>query len=84
MSGKRAEALAILEELKVTKDYISPAEFAIFLAALGDKVAALQSLERAYAERDLQLQYLKVDPHYDSLRSDPRFADIMRRVGFTA
>lgn len=82
MSGKRAEALAILEELKQTKDYVSPAEFAIFLAALGDKEAALQSLERAYAERDLQLQYLKVDPHYDSLRSEARFAEIMRRVGF--
>jgi serine/threonine protein kinase/Tfp pilus assembly protein PilF len=84
MSGKRAEALAILDELKRTKDYVSPSELAILYAALGDKESALQSLERAYAERDLQLQYLKVDPHYDSLRSEARFANIIRRVGFTA
>ena len=81
MSGQRDEALTILNKLKATKEYVSPAELAILYAGLGDKEEAFQSLERAYAAHDLELQYLKVQPHYDSLRSDPRFASLMRRVG---
>jgi serine/threonine protein kinase/Flp pilus assembly protein TadD len=81
MSGQRDKALAILEKLKTTKDYVSPAELAILYTGLGDKEGAFQALERAYAAHDLQMQYLKVEPHYDSLRSDSRFADLMRRVG---
>ena len=42
---------------------------------------ALASLERAYDAHDLQIGFLKVDPHYDSLRGEPRFQDLMRRVG---
>jgi hypothetical protein len=45
------------------------------------KPGAIASLEKAYVAHDLQMQYLKVDPDYDSLRSDPRFQDLMRRVG---
>lgn len=83
MSGKRDEALAILDKLKTTKEYVSPAELAVLYAGLGDKEEAIASLERAYAAHDLQIQYLKVEAHYDSLRSDPRFKDLMLRVGFT-
>ncbi len=81
MSGKRSEAQAILDKLKTTKEYVSPAELAVLYFGLGDKEGALTSLERAYAAHDLQMQFLKIDPHYDSLRSDPRFQDLMRRVG---
>lgn len=81
MSGQREKALAILNKLKTTKEYVSPAELAILYTGLGDKEGAFQSLERAYGAHDLQMQYLKVEPHYDSLRSDPRFTDLMRRVG---
>ncbi len=81
MSGQREKALAILKNLKTTKEYVSPAELAILYTGLGDKEGAFQSLERAYGAHDLQMQYLKVEPHYDSLRSDPRFTDLMRRVG---
>jgi serine/threonine protein kinase/tetratricopeptide (TPR) repeat protein len=81
MSGQRDKALAILKTLKTTKDYVSPAELAILYTGLGDKDGAFQELERAYAVHDLQMKYLKVEPHYDSLRSDPRFKDLMRRVG---
>jgi TolB-like protein/DNA-binding winged helix-turn-helix (wHTH) protein/lipoprotein NlpI len=81
MSGKRSEAQAILERLKVSKNYVSPAELAILYVGLGDKHNAIASLEKAYADRDLQLQYLKVVPEYDPLRSDPRFQELVRRVG---
>ena len=79
--GKKSEAQAILEDLKTTKEYVSPAELAILYLGLGDKEGAFASLEKAYAAHDVQLQYLKVDAHFDSLRSDPRFVELMRKVG---
>jgi eukaryotic-like serine/threonine-protein kinase len=81
VSGKKNEALAILKEMQTTKEYVSPAELAVLYAGLGDKEQAFAALERAYAVHDFQLQYLKVEPSYDSLRSDPRFDDLVRRVG---
>jgi tetratricopeptide (TPR) repeat protein len=80
-SGKKSEAQAILEKLKTTKDYVSPAELAVLYAGLGDKEGAFASLEKAYSVHDIQMQYLKVDPHFDSLRSDPRFNELLRKVG---
>ncbi len=80
MSGKRNQALGILNEMQTTKEYVSPAELAVLYAGLGDKEQAFAALERAYAARDFQLQHLKVEAGYDSLRSDPRFADLLRRV----
>jgi serine/threonine-protein kinase len=79
-SGKRDQALAILNKLKTTKDYVSPAELATVYDGLDDRVAALDLLERAYREHDLQMQFLKA-PWYDTLRSEVRFQDLMRRVG---
>jgi TolB-like protein/Tfp pilus assembly protein PilF len=79
--GAREKAQAILKRLQTTKEYVSPGELAVLHLSLGDKEEALALLKKAYEAHDLQLQYLKVDPQYDSLRSDPRFADIMRRVG---
>jgi tetratricopeptide (TPR) repeat protein len=82
LSGKRGEASEILNQVKTTKKYVSPATLAILYAALGDKEAAFKSLEQAYAERDPQLQFLKVEPGYDALREDPRFQEWLRKVGF--
>ena len=79
--GRKSEAQAIFEKLKTTKEYVSPAELAVLYVGLGDKEGAIASLEKAYAAHDLQMQYLKIDPHYDSLRSDPRFAELIRKVG---
>ena len=79
--GKKTEALAILEKLKTTKAYVSPAELAVLYAGLGDKEAAIAALQKAYDAHDLQLQALKVEPRYDSLRTDPRFVELMRKVG---
>ena len=68
--------------MKISRgEYVSPGELAVLYVGLGDKEAALESLEKAYAAHDLQLQYLKVDASYDPLRDDPRFQDLVRRVG---
>jgi len=80
-AGKRAQAHAILDKLETTKDYVSPEELAGLYAMLGDKEAAFAQLEKAYAAHDLQLQVLKIDAYLDSLRSDARFDDLVRRVG---
>ena len=79
--GRKNEAQAILEKLKTTKEYVSPAELAVLYLGLGDKEGALALLEKAYLAHDLQMQYLKIDKHYDSLRSDPRFIELMKKVG---
>jgi serine/threonine-protein kinase len=81
-AGEREKAFAILKQLQTSKEYVSPGELAILYIALGNKEDALTTLERAYAEHDLQLMYLKVDSSFDPLRSDPRFQDLLRRMNF--
>jgi len=83
MAGERGRAQAILKQLETGGSYASPGELAIFYVALGEREQAFASLERAYAARDAQLQFLRVEPAFDPLRSDPRFQDLMRRVGLT-
>ena len=84
MSGKTNEARSILHKLKTTKDYVSPTELATLYVGVGDREAAFTALERAFVEHDLQLGYLKVDSHFDALRPDPRFQELVRRVGLPA
>ncbi len=83
MSGRRAEAEKVLGEVeKVSRQrYVSPYYVAMIYAALGEKEQAFAFLARAYAERSRRLVFLKVNPVWDSLRSDPRFVDLVRRVG---
>ncbi len=50
-------------------------------AALGEKDLAFEWLQKAYEDRSGWLVYLKIDPMFDPLRSDPRFTDLLRRVG---
>jgi hypothetical protein len=80
-AGERGRARALLKRLETSKEYVSPGELAVLYAALGEHESAFASLERSYAAHDLQLKYLGVDPALDPLRSDPRFQDLMRRVG---
>jgi TolB-like protein/Flp pilus assembly protein TadD len=80
-AGRRNEAEAILKRLETTKEYVSPAELATLYIGLGQKEQALSALERAYAAHDLQMQYLGVAPFYDPLRTEPRFQELIRKVG---
>ena len=57
--------------------------FARIYAGLGDKDQAFKWLEKGYDERAAPLFYIKVDPIWDPLRSDPRFDDLLRRIGLS-
>ena len=84
LSGKTGEAQAIVERLKRSSasSYIPPYNMAALYAGLGNKDEAFAWLNRAYDQRSFYpAAYLKVDPQLDNLRSDPRFADLVRRVG---
>ncbi len=83
-AGEQARARDILKRLQTSKDYVSPGELAILYAALNEREQAFASLECAYSAHDLQLQFLRVDPAFDSLRDDPRFADLLRRIGLAS
>ncbi|MGA7924847.1 MAG: hypothetical protein WCA20_02500 [Candidatus Sulfotelmatobacter sp.] len=50
-------------------------------ATIGEKDKAFAWLEKGLAEKSTWLLYLKVDPGFDSVRSDPRYADLLRRMG---
>ena len=81
--GKEAEARSILEDLlKSSRRYVSPYGIALVYNGLGKRDEALTWLERAYAERHQGMVFLKVEPKWNSLRPDPRFQNLMRRVGF--
>jgi eukaryotic-like serine/threonine-protein kinase len=82
-SGQRAQALETLDQLsEISKRrYVAAYSFTIIYAGLSEKEQALQWLERSYQDREPKLTRLKVDPLLDPLRSDPRFADLVRRVG---
>lgn len=82
LKGDRKKAIALLERLKKTENYVSPAETAILYDALGMRDEALANLERAFAEQDANLSTIKVAPEYDPLRDDPRFANLLNRINF--
>jgi serine/threonine protein kinase/Tfp pilus assembly protein PilF len=83
VSGKKDEAIKVLAELndRSKHPYVSSYLIASIYAGLGDKDKAFASLEKAYEDRSWYMTHLKLDPELDSLRSDPRFADLVRRVG---
>ena len=83
LSGRREEAQkALAQVLEVSKQrYVSPTSIALIYAALGNREQAFAWLEEANHQNDALLARLKVDPRFDPLRSDPRFTDLVRRVG---
>jgi eukaryotic-like serine/threonine-protein kinase len=82
-SGYRGalKRVVALEEEQAKRIYIDPAWHARQYALLGEKDQAFAWLEKAYAEKSGFLHYLKVSPDFDSLRSDPRYADLLKRMG---
>jgi serine/threonine protein kinase/Flp pilus assembly protein TadD len=84
LSGNRTEAQKILNHLKESSQhsYVSPYSFAVIYAGLGEKDQAFAWLETAFNERSYFMAvYLPTDARLDSLRADPRFAALKRRVG---
>jgi TolB-like protein/Tfp pilus assembly protein PilF len=83
LAGNKAAARNALKELRAraTRSYVPPSLFAQIHLSLGEKTQGLAWLETAYANRDGYLARLKVEPAFDSVRSDPAFQDLMRRLG---
>ena len=76
------------EQLQFARDrqnppeaYVRPYGLAIIYTHLGEKAEAFERLETALAERDTQITELAIEPQFDALRSDARFADLERRIG---
>ncbi len=82
LSGRRVEAQTTLEELKslATRRYVPPYYIATIYQDLGEKDRAFEWLEKAYADGSWDLVFLKVNPVWDPVRSDPRLADLLRRL----
>ena len=84
-AGRRDEALKILvEQQKLEKQrYVSPYNFAIIYTGLGDKDRAFEWLTKCVEQRILIIQHLKSRPLFDSLRSDPRYVELLRKMNLT-
>jgi pentatricopeptide repeat protein len=82
-AGRRREALRLVDELKRRQQtsYVAATPFVNAYLGLGDNEQALAWLERAYQEQSNILQLIKVHPYFDPLRGDPRFVDLVHRVG---
>jgi TolB-like protein/Flp pilus assembly protein TadD len=84
IAGNRDKALEILNQyLELSKkEFVSPTHIAIIYIGLGEKDNALEWLEKTYEQNEAGLQFIKVDPMFDNLRSDPRFQDILDQMNF--
>jgi TolB-like protein/Flp pilus assembly protein TadD/predicted Ser/Thr protein kinase len=82
LSGRRTEALKAIDQLnELSRQRFVPAtRWAVVYVGLREKNKALEWLEKAYQERSLGPSTLKANPVFDPLRSDPRFADLLRRM----
>ncbi len=84
LAGMREEALDAIEELKEISRarYVTPYAFTLIFSCLGERDKAFSYLKRACDEGVSDLIYLKVDPFLDNLRGDPRFSELLGKVGF--
>jgi len=84
LAGRKQDALKIIGALKKRsrRMYVSPISIAMVYTGLGQKDEAFEWLERAYHERSVDMNLLRIFPIWDPLRSDPRFRDLLRRMNF--
>ena len=81
--GSKSDAAILLDELKQTFDteYLPASSIAMIYAGLDEKDQAFTWLNKAYEQRAFQLQWINLDARWDNLRPDPRFQDLLRRIG---
>jgi TolB-like protein/Tfp pilus assembly protein PilF len=83
LAGRRSDALMLLADLKQRKStgYIPSAAFVNAYLGLGENEQAIAALQKAVQEKSNILQFVKTHPYFDPIRSDPRFRDLVNRVG---
>jgi eukaryotic-like serine/threonine-protein kinase len=83
VSGRRADALKIAKEVEELSShaYVDFYQLATIYAGLGKKDEAFRLLEKGYQQHSAGMAYLAVDPFWDNVHSDPRYADLLRRIG---
>ncbi|HYL16362.1 MAG TPA: protein kinase [Terriglobales bacterium] len=83
LAGRQSDAEQVLQGLlkRARQSYVSPFDIALIYTALGQKDTAFTWMAKAVAERSTWLVYTKWEPRLDPLRSDPRFQDLLRRIG---
>ena len=83
-AGQHSDALETLNELLRLQEttYVHPVLFAYVHIGLGQTIAAIDWLEKAYEDRDPDMAFLQAFPAFDPLRSEPRFQDLVRRMNF--
>ena len=83
VSGRRADALKIAQELKdlSSRTYVDFYSLGGIYAGLGDKDEAFRLLEKGYAQHSATMPWLGIDVYWYGMRSDPRYADLLRRMG---
>jgi tetratricopeptide (TPR) repeat protein len=82
-AGRHAEARRMLSELQAlgSRAYVPPFDVALVHAALGEHDQACARLENAFNDRSNRLAFMAVDPVLDSMRSQPYFQSLLRRMG---
>ena len=85
VSGRKAEALKILQGFKnlSSNTYVDFYQLATIYAGLGENDEAFRMLAKGYEQHSSSMPYLPIDPFWDAMRSDPRYADLLRRTGLS-
>ncbi len=85
LSGQRSEALEVVSRLEELAEqrYVSPAFLGFIHAGLDETDLAFERLEEAFQQRSRYLAWLKVAPEYEKLRSDPRYQQLLTRIGLS-
>jgi adenylate cyclase len=83
VSDDREKAGQILRDFEILakQRYVTPAASMVVYLGLGEKEKALEWLEKSYADRDGRCSFLKVEPIYDNLRTEPRFQALLKKLG---